>query len=40
MIIDKTIRLLVYDMAGTVINENGIVYNSIYKALKTSGMQV
>jgi phosphonatase-like hydrolase len=40
MIIDKTIRLLVCDMAGTVINENGIVYNSIYKALKTCGMQV
>ncbi|VVU95740.1 Haloacid dehalogenase-like hydrolase [seawater metagenome] len=40
MIIDKTIRLVVFDMAGTVINEGGIVYDSIHKALQLCGLKV
>ena len=32
--IDKTIKLLVCDMAGTTINEGGIVYKTLYKTIK------
>ena len=30
----KSIRMLVCDMAGTTIQEKGIVYNSLYKTVK------
>ncbi len=32
--IDKTIKLLVCDMAGTTINEGGIVYKTLYNTIK------
>ena len=35
LIIRKKITLLVSDMAGTIINEKGIIYNAIEKALTT-----
>ena len=33
----RNINFLVCDMAGTVINENGIIYNSLEKVLKNMG---
>ena len=35
--LDETLPFLVCDMAGTVINENGIIYNSLEKVLKNMG---
>ena len=32
--IDRTIKLLVCDMAGTTINEGGIVYKTLYNTIK------
>ena len=36
----RNINFLVCDMAGTVINENGIIYNSLEKVLKNMGCVV
>ncbi len=36
----RNITFLVCDMAGTVINENGIIYNSLEKVLKNLGCNV
>ncbi len=36
----RNITFLVCDMAGTVINENGIIYNSLEKVLKNMGCNV
>ena len=36
----RNITFLVCDMAGTVINENGIIYNSLEKVLKNMGCKV
>ena len=36
----RNITFLVCDMAGTVINENGIIYNSMEKVLKNMGCSV
>ena len=33
-------KLLVCDMAGTLINEQGIIYESLYKCLKNNNMDV
>jgi phosphonatase-like hydrolase len=35
----KNTRLMVCDMAGTVINEKGIIYNTIEKTLKNMGFE-
>jgi phosphonatase-like hydrolase len=32
--IDKTVKLLVCDMAGTTVNERGIVYKTLYETIK------
>jgi len=36
----RNINFLICDMAGTVINENGIIYNSLEKVLKNMGCVV
>ena len=36
----RNITFLVCDMAGTVVNENGIIYNSLEKVLKNMGCTV
>jgi len=33
-------KLLVFDMAGTTVNENGIVYKTLYETLKNYGIDV
>ena len=34
LFIDKSIRLMVCDMAGTTVNESGIVYKTLYNTIK------
>ena len=36
----RNINFLICDMAGTVISENGIIYNSLEKVLKNMGCNV
>jgi phosphonatase-like hydrolase len=36
----KNIKMLVFDMAGTTINENGIVYETLYSTMKDFGLHV
>ena len=33
-------KILVFDMAGTTINENGIVYKTLYKTIKDYGIEI
>ena len=35
--LNPNIRLLVCDMAGTTVNEHGIVYDALYDAIKSNG---
>lgn len=39
MFLIKT-KMLVFDMAGTTVNENGIVYKTLYETLKNYGLDV
>lgn len=36
-LIRNNISLLVCDMAGTIVNENGLIYKSIFNTLKNIG---
>ena len=36
----KNIKMLVFDMAGTTINESGIVYQTLYSTMKDFGLNV
>lgn len=36
----KNIKMLVFDMAGTTVNEKGIVYQTLYDSLKSYGLNV
>jgi phosphonatase-like hydrolase len=36
----KNIQMIVFDMAGTTINESGIVYQTLYSTMKDFGLQV
>ena len=38
-IINKSIKLLVCDMAGTTVNEGGIVYKTLYNTIKEYGIK-
>lgn len=40
LLLDKSIRLIVCDMAGTTVNEGGIVYKTLYKTIKDYGIQI
>ncbi len=40
MIIYKNVKLLVFDMAGTTINEKGIVYDTLYNTIKNFGLNI
>ena len=33
-------KMLVFDMAGTTVNENGIVYQTLYETMKKYGLDV
>ena len=33
-------KLLVFDMAGTTVNERGIVYKTLYKTIKDFGIKI
>ena len=33
-------KILVFDMAGTTINENGIVYKTLYNTIKDYGLEI
>lgn len=37
---NKNIKMIVFDMAGTTINENGIVYETLYSTMKDFGLNV
>ena len=39
-IIYKNVNLLVFDMAGTTINEKGIVYQTLYDTIKNFGLNI
>ena len=39
-IINKSIKLLVCDMAGTTVNEGGIVYKTLYNTIKEYGIKI
>ena len=36
----KDIKMLVFDMAGTTINEKGIVYETLYDTMKNFGLNI
>ena len=36
----KNVQMIVFDMAGTVINESGIVYQTLYTTMKDFGLHV
>ena len=36
----QNVKMLVFDMAGTTINEKGIVYNTLYDTMKDYGLNV
>ncbi len=39
-IIHKDIKMLVFDMAGTTLNEKGIVYETLYDTMKNFGLNI
>eukprot|EP01084_Bolivina_argentea_P225506 381050_1 len=39
-LINKNIKMLVFDMAGTVVNESGIVYETLYQTMKSNNLNV
>jgi phosphonatase-like hydrolase len=39
-ILNKSIKLLICDMAGTTVNEGGIVYKTLYKTIKDYGIYI
>ena len=39
-IIYKDIKILVFDMAGTTVNEKGIVYETLYDTMKNFGLNI
>lgn len=40
LFINSNIKLIVFDMAGTTINENGLVYRTLYKVIKDNGIEI
>ena len=36
----SNIKMIIFDMAGTVINEGGIVYKTLYNTIKDFGLDV
>ena len=38
--IDKSVKLLVCDMAGTTVNEGGIVYKTLYETIKNKDISI
>jgi len=40
VILDKSIKALVFDMAGTTVNEGGIVYKTLYKTIRNYGLNI
>ena len=36
----KNIKMLIFDMAGTTVHENGIVYKTLYKTIKDFGIDI
>ena len=38
--LDDTVKLIVCDMAGTTVNEGGIVYRTLYNTIKSSGIAI
>ena len=36
----SNIKMIVFDMAGTVINEGGIVYKTLYNTIKDFGLDI
>ena len=39
-IVYNNVKLLVFDMAGTTVNENGIVYQTLYDTIKNFGLNI
>ena len=39
-IVYKNVKLLVFDMAGTTVNEQGIVYQTLYDTIKNFGLKI
>ena len=39
-IINNSVKLIVCDMAGTTINEGGIVYNTLYQTIKNNDIRI
>ena len=39
-LINKNIKMLVFDMAGTTVNEGGIVYKTLYNTIKNYNLQI
>lgn len=39
-IVYKNVKLLVFDMAGTTVNEKGIVYQTLYDTIKNFGLNI
>ena len=40
MLINSIFKLVIFDMAGTIIKENNIVYKTLYKVLKPINMSI
>lgn len=40
LILDKSIKALVFDMAGTTVNEGGLVYKTLYKTISNFGLNI
>tara|TARA_E500000178_G_scaffold44332_1_gene39598 strand:+ start:215 stop:952 length:738 start_codon:yes stop_codon:yes gene_type:complete len=38
--VNRNIKLLVFDMAGTTVNENGLVYKTLFDTIKDGGIDI
>ena len=36
----QNVKMLVFDMAGTTVNEKGIVYDTLYSTIKNFGLDI
>jgi len=40
LFIPRNVQLMVFDMAGTTVNEGGLVYKTLYNTIKNFGLSI
>ena len=40
LVLDKSIKALVFDMAGTTVNEGGLVYKTLFRTISNFGLNI